>query len=85
MRTSSSEELKQRQLLLDMPAPFVTSTSWIIIDDSNGKNGGQLLFAKNEHEPRQVASLTKIMTANVVLKLLLKLKMSDSFKIRVLS
>lgn len=52
-------------MLMENPAPFVTASSWIIIDD-NGKNG-EILFGKNEHEPRQVASLTKIMTANVVL------------------
>jgi D-alanyl-D-alanine carboxypeptidase len=35
---------------MENPAPFVTASSWIIIDD-NGKNG-ELLFGKNEHEPR---------------------------------
>lgn len=65
IRPSSSEHLRHKQLLMENPAPFVTASSWIIIDD-NGKNG-EILFAKNEHESRQVASLTKIMTANVVL------------------
>jgi len=61
---------------MENPAPFVTASSWIIIDD-NGKSGGDLLFGKNEHESRQVASLTKIMTANVVLKVITLLNLSE--------
>ncbi|TNV84467.1 hypothetical protein FGO68_gene13804 [Halteria grandinella] len=75
IRPSSSEHLRHKQLLMENPAPFVTASSWIIIDD-NGKNG-EILFGKNEHEPRQVASLTKIMTANVVLQLLCRFNLGE--------
>jgi D-alanyl-D-alanine carboxypeptidase len=56
--------MKHRQLIMENPAPFVTASAWIIIDDSSK---GEMLFGRNEHESRQVASLTKIMTAYVVL------------------
>lgn len=61
----SSSELKQTQmkLILESPAPFVSSSHWCIVD----RKKDRLLFGKRETEPRQVASLTKIMTATVVL------------------
>jgi D-alanyl-D-alanine carboxypeptidase len=52
---------------MENPAPFVTASAWIIIDEASK---GEMLFGKNEHDSRQVASLTKIMTAFVVLQLL---------------
>jgi D-alanyl-D-alanine carboxypeptidase len=67
---------------MENPAPFVTACSWIIID---GNDKGDILFGKNEHESRQVASLTKIMTAYVVLQLLTHFKLTEhSCLIRVL-
>jgi D-alanyl-D-alanine carboxypeptidase (penicillin-binding protein 5/6) len=43
----------------------VSATHWSIID----RTKGELLFGKRETETRQIASLTKIMTAMVVLDL----------------
>lgn len=43
----------------------MSATHWSIID----KTKGELLFGKRETETRQIASLTKIMTAMVVLDL----------------
>lgn len=60
---------------MESPAPFVTASSWIIVD-ANGKDG-ELLFGKNEHESRQVASLTKIMTAIIVLELLERFNLNE--------
>ena len=41
------------------------------------KMGGEILFGKNENESRQVASLTKIMTAHIVIKLLARFNISE--------
>jgi len=73
-RPSSSDLYKHRQLLVENPAPFVTASAWIIIDEGSK---GEMLFGKNETESRQVASLTKIMTSFVVLKLLDYYQMSE--------
>lgn len=43
----------------------MSATHWSIID----RTKGELLFGKRETETRQIASLTKIMTAMVVLDL----------------
>ncbi|TNV83654.1 hypothetical protein FGO68_gene7521 [Halteria grandinella] len=69
-RPSSSEMMMQinRKLIFETPAPFISASSWIIVD----KTTGEVLFAKNENEQRQVASLTKIMTCVVILKLIEK-------------
>lgn len=49
-RPSSSEMLVQmnRKLIFESPAPFISASSWIIIDKMNG----EVMFAKNENEPR---------------------------------
>ena len=60
--------MTEQKLLLENPAPYVSATQWAIID----RKKGNLLFGKCETERRQVASLTKIMTAMVVLDLIEK-------------
>jgi D-alanyl-D-alanine carboxypeptidase len=55
-----------RKLIFETPAPFISASSWIIVDKTNG----EILFAKNENEQRQIASLTKIMTCFVILRLM---------------
>lgn len=50
---------------MDKPPPHTTAYNWAIYDQGNSV----LLFGKNERERREVASLTKIMTAYTVLKL----------------
>jgi D-alanyl-D-alanine carboxypeptidase (penicillin-binding protein 5/6) len=62
-------------LAIESPAPYVTASSWIIVESRTG----QTLFAKNENESRQVASLTKIMTAHIVLKLLTRFGLNEHF------
>ena len=51
---------------LDNPAPFISARSWIMMN----LNTSEVMFAKQEKIQRQVASLTKVMTAHVVLELL---------------
>lgn len=66
-RPSSAEIFQtQQKLLLENPAPYVSANNWVIID----RKKGDLMFGKCENESRQVASLTKIMTAYCVLNLL---------------
>ena len=66
IRPSSSEVMQtQQKLLLENPAPYVSAANWAIID----RRQGDLMFGKCETEKRQVASLTKIMTAFCILNL----------------
>ena len=58
----------EQKLLLENPAPYVSASAWTIIDSKKG----DILFGKCETEVRQVASLTKIMTAHCVLNLIEK-------------
>jgi len=46
--------------------PYITSKAWAI---SNGNNS-QIIYSKNLNEKREIASLTKIMTAYVSIKLI---------------
>ena len=55
-------------MLLENPAPYFNAMNWAIID----RKKGDLMFGKCETEQRQVASLTKIMTALCVLNLIEK-------------
>jgi D-alanyl-D-alanine carboxypeptidase len=49
-RPSSSEMLllMNRKLIFECPAPFISASSWIILDKSNC----EVLFARNENESR---------------------------------
>lgn len=58
---------------MDNPAPFVSAQAWAIIDKTNGN----LMFGRQETELRQVASLTKIMTAYVVLDIMSRFKLNE--------
>jgi len=37
-----------RKLIFESPAPFISASSWVILDENNG----DVLFAKNENERR---------------------------------
>jgi D-alanyl-D-alanine carboxypeptidase (penicillin-binding protein 5/6) len=62
------------KMLLDKPAPYTTAQSWVVIDQESSK----LLFGRCEKERREVASLTKMMTALTVLTLVDKMKLDMS-------
>lgn len=57
------QKLMVKHFNLDNPAPFLSARSWIMVN----MDTRQTMFAKQEKEQRQVASLTKIMTTCVVL------------------
>eukprot|EP00826_Nyctotherus_ovalis_P052201 TRINITY_DN6592_c0_g1_i1.p2 TRINITY_DN6592_c0_g1~~TRINITY_DN6592_c0_g1_i1.p2 ORF type:complete len:322 (-),score=77.39 TRINITY_DN6592_c0_g1_i1:112-1077(-) len=66
---SSSLKLKhQIQKIIAEPPPYVSAKSWAIADG----NTGRVFFGKSEHERREIASLTKIMTAYTALRLAYK-------------
>ncbi len=73
--TSYSEYLKIMTKFFnsDNPAPFISARSWVMLN----RETGQVMYAKQENERRQVASLTKIMTSTVVLELLQKYKLNS--------
>ncbi len=61
------------KLLVDLAPPFVTAKSWAIMDGRTG----EILFGKCENDRREIASLTKIMTAFVVVQIIRKIKLNS--------
>ena len=51
---------------MDKPAPHCSAQSWAVFDQKTM----QMLFGKNEKDRREIASLTKIMTCFVVMRLM---------------
>lgn len=64
---------------MDKPAPHTTAQSWSIYDQKTNT----LLFGKMEREKRECASLTKIMTAYTVFKLMDRWSIDDTTLITV--
>ena len=69
----SAKEIKLAKILMDKPAPHCSAQAWSIYDQKTNT----LLFGRMERERRECASLTKIMTCYLVIKLL------DRFKVDV--
>ncbi|CAD8073643.1 unnamed protein product [Paramecium sonneborni] len=63
--TRAKQMLPQQISIVPMDIPLVSAQSWCII---NGKNG-QLINGHNQYKSRQMASITKIMTCWLALKL----------------
>lgn len=63
---------------LDNPAPYLSSRSWVMMN----LNTGEVMYAKQENEKRQVASLTKIVTTLVILDFMSRYGL-DSRKVTV--
>jgi D-alanyl-D-alanine carboxypeptidase (penicillin-binding protein 5/6) len=74
-----AKEIRLAKILMDKPAPHCSAQSWAVFDQKTSS----LLFGKLEKERRECASLTKIMTAYVVLRLLDRYSMEDSTLIKV--
>lgn len=74
---SGSLKLKhQIQKIIAEPPPYVSAKSWAIADG----NTGRVFFGKAEHERREIASLTKIMTAYTALRLAYKYGVSLKYE-----
>ena len=63
--TQSKEWVPIQRMLLADPPPFVTAKSWVVADGHTG----EVIFGRCEAEKREIASLTKIMTAYAALSL----------------
>ena len=61
-----AKEIKLAKILMDKPAPHCSAQAWSIYDQKNNT----MLFGRSERERREVASLTKIMTAYVVFQMM---------------
>ena len=59
---------------MDKPAPHCSAQAWSIYDQKTQT----LLFGKSERDRRECASLTKIMTCFVVLRLLERFGMEET-------
>ena len=74
-----AKEIKLAKILMDKPAPHCSAQSWSIYDIKSNT----LLFGKGERDRREVASLTKIMTAYLVYKLMEKFKVDESYLVTI--
>lgn len=74
-----AKEIKLAKILMDKPAPHCSAQSWSIYDLKTNT----LLFGKGERDRREVASLTKIMTAYLVYKLMEKFKVDESYLVTI--
>lgn len=45
-----------QNIIVSIPPPYVTAKCWGVLDGDDGS----LLFGRNEHVPREMASITKI-------------------------
>lgn len=59
-------DIQLTKLLLDIPVPFISAQSWVVYDCQ----AETILFGRMERERREIASLTKMMTCYVVLRLM---------------
>jgi len=62
----SAKEIKLAKILMDKPAPHCSAQAWSIYDQKTNT----LLFGRMERDRRECASLTKIMTCYLVLRLM---------------
>lgn len=69
-----SEPLNEGKIKLPLstPVPIVSAQAWAVFDCSRAR----IIHGKDEHEQRQMASLTKIMTAYVVCTVLEELSLN---------
>lgn len=64
---------------MDKPAPLISAQSWVVLDQKTC----EICFGKLEKERREVASLTKIMTAYTVLDLIDRLGVSLESRVQI--
>lgn len=76
-----AKEIKLAKILMDKPAPHCSAQSWSIYDLKTNT----LLFGKGERDRRECASLTKIMTAFLVFRLMERYSVEESQLITVSS
>lgn len=58
-------QIEIRKILTELSPPFISAKSWAIADGRTG----QVLFGRGDSDKREIASLTKIMTAYLAFRL----------------
>ena len=66
-----------QNIITNIPPPYVTAKCWGVLDGDDGS----LLFGRNEHVPREIASITKIMTAYLVFRIMKRFKINPKKKL----
>jgi D-alanyl-D-alanine carboxypeptidase len=61
-----------QNIIVSIPPPYVTAKWWGVLDGDDGS----LLFGRNEHVPKEVASITKIMTAYLCYRIMKRFKIN---------
>lgn len=61
-----------QNIIVSIPPPYVTAKWWGVLDGDDGS----LLFGRNEHVPREMASITKVMTAYLVFRIMKRFKIN---------
>jgi len=61
-----------QKIIVSIPPPYVTAKCWGVLDGDDGS----LLFGRNEHVSREIASITKIMTVYLVYRIMKRFKMN---------
>ena len=61
-----------QKIIVSIPPPYVTAKCWGVLDGDDGS----LLFGRNEHSPKEIASITKIMTAYLIFRIMRRFKIN---------
>jgi len=61
-----------QKLIVSTPPPYVTARWWGVLDGDDGS----LLFGRNENTSKEIASITKIMTAYLVFRIMKRFKIN---------
>ena len=61
-----------QNIIVSIPPPYVSAKSWGVLDGDDGS----LLFGRNEHVIREIASITKIMTSYLIFRIMKRFKIN---------
>jgi len=70
-----------QNIIVSIPPPYVTAKSWGVLDGDDGS----LLFGRNEHTVKEVASITKVMTSYLIFRIMRRFKMNPKKEMVVVS
>ena len=66
-----------QNIITSIPPPYVTAKWWGVLDGDDGS----LLFGRNEHVSREIASITKVMTAYLIFRIMKRFKINPKKKL----
>lgn len=61
-----------QKIIVSIPPPYVTAKCWGVLDGDDGS----LLFGRNEHVQREMASITKVMTSYLIFRIMKRFKIN---------